>query len=682
MLDILDHIGTVAEMTLRVLNAHQCHVIRAHPDEFEIIASAGHGPGRDAPRMPRAGPVGAILAKTLGSGSCRQKINGRRARNGTDTSWIGEAFCGVRIDRTAGEAYGLICVTADNLSSLPSDTVSVLQRQAGLVAGLVHAECDTTKLRRENEHIRHDLHKLEDIFEFLPDTAFVLDNDRRITHWNKAAEKMTGVKKEKLLGSPQYSLPFYKEKRPILVDVLDSPDSPFEARYDYVRRKGSVIMAETFIPHFNRNRGAYIWIAASRLYDRHGSRVGSIEVVRDISERRRLLESLRASEQRFQQLAENINETFFLIDKASRKILYVSPASQRILGLSPDAAVSLGQDLTRIIHRADRDRVAFADPDRRYDAPLNEEFRIVKPDGSLVWIRIRTFLVRDAEGNVVRLAGVASDITFYKEAEERTRLQQQQLIQADKMASLGVLVSGVAHEINNPNNYITLSMPLLRQAFESTLPVLENRFGTGDDLPLGAGSFDEFRDNMEYLLRSIEDGAGRIKRIVSDLKEYARTDTSEGGMEVDLNEVVGAATKLIDSYIRKRTRHFSVDLSQRRPLVRGKFQRLEQVVINLAQNACDSLADSEKAVDLTTSVTPDGAAVLRVRDEGEGIPEDIVGRIMDPFFTTKRDTGGTGLGLSVTAGIVREHGGAIDVASKPGRGTTITVTIPGNGHHE
>jgi PAS domain S-box-containing protein len=531
-------------------------------------------------------------------------------------------------------------------------------------------------INNEITRIREENTKLWEIIEFLPDACFVIDNNHCVTYWNKAADKMTGVSKEKMLGKPDYSTPFYQTNRPILVDLLDMDEHTVNNNYDYIRRNGNVINAETFIPVFNNGAGAYLWIAASPLFDSNGNRIGAIEVVRDITEHRLLEDSLQKKEDRFQQLAQNINEVFFLLDAGTQSIIYASPATERVIGIPASRVMQMGNNLTSIIYKDDRHHVAFADAEKRYSTAINEEFRVTRPDGSLIWIRLRTFPVKNSAGNVERVVGIASDISIFKQAEENERIHHRQLLQAEKMASLGILVSGVAHEINNPNNYITLSIPLLKKMYEACMPVFEKMLKNGEALPLGAADMESLKSIVENLIGGINDGAVRIKNIVSELKAYARTDPLERSSPVDINEVVKVAADLIKIYIKKRTNAFTLSLSPDTPVICGIFQRIEQVVINLLQNACDSLDNPEKSVALVTNVTSDGSITITVTDEGCGIPEEHKSHVLDPFFTTKRESGGTGLGLAVTAGIIAEHKGTISFESEAGKGTTVTVTFP------
>jgi polar amino acid transport system substrate-binding protein len=140
---------------------------------------------------------------------------------------------------------------------------------------------------------------------------------------------------------------------------------------------------------------------------------------------------------------------------------------------------------------------------------------------------------------------------------------------------------------------------------------------------------------------------------------------------------VRAAVRLVDPSIQKATHRFELSLAPGLPRVRGNAQRIEQVVVNLVLNACQALPDPSRAVRVSTRRTPDAAGVqLLVEDEGIGIPPEHLSRLTDPFFTTKRDSGGTGLGLSVSAGIVKEHGGTLEFRSSQGAGTTVVLTFP------
>lgn len=269
------------------------------------------------------------------------------------------------------------------------------------------------------------------------------------------------------------------------------------------------------------------------------------------------------------------------------------------------------------------------------------------------------------------------DIKARKKAEKEAEQRRRQLIEADKMVSLGILVAGVAHEINNPNNFITMNTPILQHTWESFQPILEQYHETNGDFSAGGMSYSEMRDYIPELFSGILDGSERIRQIVLNLKDYARQGISDMDQTVNINEVLTAALTLLANPLKKSTNHLTVHCPDNLPGIKGNFQRIEQVLINLIQNACQALEDPSKGIEIACSHDKNNNAVIvTVKDEGIGIPKNQLKRIRDPFFTTKRDSGGTGLGLSISAGIMDEHGGRLHFDSQPGEGTTVSAIFP------
>ncbi|RII28633.1 MAG: histidine kinase [Geobacter sp.] len=290
---------------------------------------------------------------------------------------------------------------------------------------------------------------------------------------------------------------------------------------------------------------------------------------------------------------------------------------------------------------------------------------------SMVWSR--TLQRRVA----LRTDELAREVAERKLALEELRRHQDRLVQADKMASLGILVSGVAHEINNPNGLLLLNLPILRDVYADALQELEELYQREGDFLLGGVSYARMRDEIPQMLEEMVHAAQRIKRIVEDLKDFARPDTVAAMEPFDVNQVVQAAVRLVEPSLRKATTRFAATYGERLPRVCGNSQRIEQVVINLLINACQSLPANDRAITLSTAYEQAGGNVtLTVRDEGIGIPPEHFSHLTDPFFTTKRESGGTGLGLSISAGIAQEHGGEIIFSSPPEGGTTVKLVLP------
>jgi len=297
--------------------------------------------------------------------------------------------------------------------------------------------------------------------------------------------------------------------------------------------------------------------------------------------------------------------------------------------------------------------------------------------GTVLWSRTLKRKVDE------RTAQLSQEVAERKRAVEELQLRQKQLLQADKMTSLGILVAGVAHEINNPNGLITLNLPLISKAWQDAQPILEHHYRRHGDFKLGWLNYSRMCDEIPQLLNEMQTCSKNIKSIVEDLKDFTRRDDSATMTRVDINNVVQAAIRLLDNKIKKSTHNFHCHLAENLPNVQGISQRLEQVVINLLLNACQALQNCQQGIWVTTSFDSiNSEVVISVKDEGCGIATEKLEFLMDPFFTTKREQGGTGLGLSVSAGIAKSHGGRLEFSSAPESGMVATLYLPYEGQND
>jgi len=256
---------------------------------------------------------------------------------------------------------------------------------------------------------------------------------------------------------------------------------------------------------------------------------------------------------------------------------------------------------------------------------------------------------------MIHIMGDLRDTTTeIQRREQELRDKQEQLVQAGKLATLGELTTGVAHELNNPLNNIGLFVG-------NAIDLLE--FGMG---------------NKEQIVGELRRAAQQVRKateIISHLRTFGRAATVSRD-PISLRQVIDQALSLMQEQLRLRKIEVTVDLGPEEPVVVGNPIQLEQVFINLLTNARDAMADSpRKAIRISGSV---GSAVVEVAfaDTGHGIPHGLERRVFDPFFTTKEVGKGTGLGLSITYGIVKEHGGTISVVSRPDEGTTFLIRLP------
>jgi len=254
--------------------------------------------------------------------------------------------------------------------------------------------------------------------------------------------------------------------------------------------------------------------------------------------------------------------------------------------------------------------------------------------------------------------------------------KQKQLVQSEKLASLGQLVSGIAHEINNPIQFIQGNLHIFQEAFENIIPILDIYSENRQNLEIARLKYPFFKEHIQVLVNDMDKGSERIRNIIRDLKTFARRDEGRMDEEVDLNEVVRVCTRLVHNKIK----HYQVEesLDPDLPQLRGSENKLEQVVIATLINAAEAIGEIPNgAIKIITRTEDGGKSVsLSISDNGPGMSEELKDRIFDPFFTTKQRTGGTGLGLSITYGIIQEHGGHIKVDCQVGKGTTFTYYLP------
>ena len=261
----------------------------------------------------------------------------------------------------------------------------------------------------------------------------------------------------------------------------------------------------------------------------------------------------------------------------------------------------------------------------------------------------------------------------------QSRLREKQLIQADKMSSLGTLVAGVAHEINNPATALMLNAPNLKKAWDAFLPILDIHFRENPDLRVCNMTYLELRNRIELMLSGIQDGSARIKQIISELKDFSRPSDAATNQEIDVNEMVAKSMDLTGAILKKSTAHLSVIYGQDLPLIKGNFGKLQQVMINLLVNAGQALENSEQSIRVQTRLSdPKDYLIIEVSDTGPGVTQENLKKMTDPFFTTRRDEGGTGLGLSISEKIVRDHSGMLKFYSSPGEGLTARIFLPCN----
>jgi len=529
-------------------------------------------------------------------------------------------------------------------------------------------EATNRRLTELNEELAQSEQRYREIFENSPAGIVLFEvvpgGRFRVLGANPVVGKLTGIPAERAEGRFVEDL------------VPPSTAEALNAMYRRCVEAGVPVMAENTLDFPAGRRTYYTTVVPLRDPSGLVRRLFAMPV--DVTEQRRVAEALKDSEQRYREVFESTSDGIFIVEVTPDqryRLLDMNPAQARMLGV--EAAAVRGRFLEEYTPPGVAESL-MEDNRAAIQAghPLTFERTLDLPEGRR-WFSTILIPVKAEDGATSRMIGVARDVTEAHRVLERERQHEQQLFQAAKMASLGTLVSGIAHEINNPNNFIRLNSQNLGELWQDLRSILDQAAAAEGGLTMHGIPYETARGMIEGLIAGIEEGSKRIERLLVNLRDYARGDTGELTDRVDLNAVIGSAVVLLGSLISKSTVSFRAELAPTLPAVRGNYHQLEQVVINLVTNACQALRTPQGGVVVTTSVSPsDQAVCLDVTDEGVGIRAADLERITDPFFTTKRAQGGSGLGLAVSSRIVANHGGTMRFISAEGKGTTVRVLLP------
>jgi PAS domain S-box-containing protein len=406
-----------------------------------------------------------------------------------------------------------------------------------------------------------------------------------------------------------------------------------------------------------KKNGELFWVEVSLRSSTIGGQGRILAVVRDISERKRSEEALRLSEERWQFALEGSGDGVWDWDVPTGRVFY-SDQWKRILGYEPREIGDTLSEWERLVHPGDRERVwQELQCHLRGAIPVYlQEMRLLCKDGSYKWILTRgKVILRDDGGGSIRMVGTHSDITDHRRLEEHLR-------QAQKMEAIGQLAGGVAHDFNN-----------ILTTIIGRIYLLQSRLSHQEDLLAHA--------------EQIADAAERASTLTRSLLAFSREQIIDL-RRVSLNDAVCNAEGLFSRLVREDI-EIVLRLDESSPVVLADEGQLGQVLLNLVANARDAITHTGRIVITTTMAhfkqefatfqgmaNPGTYAVLSVEDNGTGMDEKTRARIFDPFFTTKEVGKGTGLGLAVVYGIIRQHNAHIDVRSAPGKGSTFRIYLP------
>ena len=531
--------------------------------------------------------------------------------------------------------------------------IHVVRDDSGNAVHFEGTVTDITERKRTEEALKRSENRLSDIIEFLPDPTLVIDKERKVVAWNKAMEGMTGIRKEDMLGKGGYvyTVPFYGERRPMLIDLVFAKDKESLRRYDYIETQGDVLLAEVHAPFVYQGKGAYLSARASSLLDSEGNVVGAIESIRDITEQKRITEELQESEERYRTAIENSTDAVVMIKGEKR--LYVNKKFLEMFGFeSVDKA--LEHPVGSVTHPDEREKIIEMNRRRQRGEKVPERYELkgMKTNGDAVFVEV--------SATRTTYKGDPITLVYLRDVTARKHLEAQ-LLQSQKMEAIGTLAGGIAHDFNNILTAIIGYVSLLRMDMGNS--------------PL--------RQYVDQILSSSQKAAALTRSLLA----FGRKQMMELKPK-EINGIVREAEKLLRRLLTEDI-DFTVIRANPDVIVEADATQIDQVLINLAANARDAMPGGGKLTIETRQVRldnpfveahgfgkPGDYALISVVDTGVGMDQETQEKIFEPFFTTKEVGKGTGLGLSIVYGVVKQHKGYITVSSEPNKGTRFDVYLP------
>ncbi len=552
----------------------------------------------------------------------------------------------------AGYLLGIILIAVGFLKWIPAVLALAESRRrleengAGLERAVTErtARLEELNLRLERElagrrKLEKELVKFQAIADQAPYGIGIIDPAHRLVYVNRALAEMHGYPVEELMGK-DVSVLHNPEQLPLVVELIDK-----------LREEGASALREVW--HVRRDGTVFpTLMAGSVIRDRNGEPDFLAATMIDITSRKEREEELVRLSGALAGLAEMV-----IITDVDHRIIYANPAAEKILGYSPSEIV--GKDSRDFFEGipGNPERLAEKMAEEAAGGTWEGELLNQRKDGRIIDVHLTMTVLRDGKGEKTGYVGITRDITERKQAEanlarayRQLRDLKGQLIQAEKLSSLGLLAAGVAHELNSPLDGLMTMLRLSRK---------QNRPGSPEE------------ERTTAMLAAAE----HMARIVGDLTAFARRSEGEF-QELDLNKVIDSTLSFSACHLAGRKITVIRDFAGGLEKIRGDRGQLQQVILNLVTNARDAMEPGGR-LKIGTGNSPDRSEViLTVADSGAGIAPEDLERLFDPFFTTKPPGEGIGLGLSVAYGIIDGHGGAINVKSEPGRGTEFTIRLP------
>lgn len=533
-----------------------------------------------------------------------------------------------------------------------------LLNSEGQVDGVLGTYEDITERKKAEVLLR----RYELLSKHTREIILFISQDGRILEANEAACAAYGYDRETILSLNIHDLRS-PEARDQIRDQMGktfAEDIFFES--EHVRKDGSVFSVEV------SSRGVEI-----------GEEKILLSIIRDITERKKAEEQVRKSKETLQKVFDGISDPLIMLDR-NGLIMLLNRAAKNYYHLH-----TYKDAMHKACFEGFRGRSAPCEGCQQPFSGMGGDGVTFEREGGNDPDRVEQVVTYPLESEAGVWEGTIIRITDITQAKQ----MQRHLFQSQKLASLGLLVSGIAHEINNPNNFIVFNLPILRDYLDMLMPVMDSYAQDHPGLEYFGMSYAEFRKDLYKLLENMEHGSQRINATVSRLKSFTQTQDKRELRLIDLKYVIDQAIAICRGEIRKKVKSLDVSISDNLPPVFADSEAtMEQILINLLINAAHAADKEDSWIRLSVQAQdwrPDWC-VIEVSDNGCGMDEKTREKIFDPFFTTKSSMMGTGLGLYICKNLLEGLGGRIEFESRPGEGSTFRVFLqhsaPGGGVFE
>ncbi|MGD2036557.1 MAG: PAS domain S-box protein [Desulfobacterales bacterium] len=533
--------------------------------------------------------------------------------------------------------------------------ISPLRDREDQITHFVAVKEDITERKRAEEALKNSEQRLSQIINFLPDPTFVIDNEGAVVTWNQAMEELTGVTAAEMLGKGnfEYALPFYGERRPILIDLVKNWDAKYEKKYLSVKREGKNLVSESYHPDLG-TKEVYLHGTAGLIYDAAGAVAGAIESLRDVTEKKKADDIIRESEERLSNILKTTSEGFWLLD-TDDSTLDVNEAMCEILQRPREAVV--GKSIREFLDDKNIKVIREHEQANGEGKKALYEIAISRADGTNVPCLVNTARLLDADGNKIGSFGMFTDITERKHMEDELIEAKHIAIEANK--AKGDFLANMSHEIRTPMNAV-IGMTHLALKTELTAK------------------------QRDYLIK-IQSSANSLLGIINDILDFSKIEAGKLDMEsidFNLDEVLDNLANLVTVKAQEK-KDLEVLFATAQDVPRflvGDPLRLGQILINLANNAVKFTEKGEIVVSTELLKRDDGRVSLKfaVSDTGIGLTQEQAARLFQSFTqadtSTTRKFGGTGLGLAISKRLVEMMNGEIWVESEPGQGSRFNFT--------